>query len=76
MASLLILFILAALSGRAQGLEVEARALRPADTSAQQAAVLDDLEQRARAVLERLPRAGTRAEAEKARPRLRRLLEE
>jgi dienelactone hydrolase len=72
----LISVALAAPFGRAQDLEAEARALRPADTSAQQAAVLDDLEQRARTALERIPRAATKAEAEKARQPLRRRLEE
>lgn len=72
----LILAALAAPFGLAQDLEAEARALRPADTPAQQAAVLDDLEQRARTALERIPRAATKAEADRARQPLRRRLEE
>src|SRR5712664_1027846 len=62
--------------GRGQDWESGARALRPADTSAQQAAVLDNLENRARAALDRIPRATTQAEAERARGTLRRSLEE
>src|SRR5712691_5636248 len=60
----------------AQDWEAQARALRPRDTSAQQAAVLDELEQRARTALDRIPRATTQAEAEKARQPLRARLEE
>jgi dienelactone hydrolase len=60
----------------AQDWEAQVQALRPADTSSQQAAVLDDLEQRARKALDRIPRATTQAEADKARGPLRRRLEE
>ena len=60
----------------AQDWESGARALRPRDTSAQQAAVLDELEQRARTALDRIPQATTQAEAEKARQPLRARLEE
>src|SRR5437763_6519227 len=72
---LLLLFTVLSLA-TAQDWEAEARALKPADTSAQQSAVLDDLEQRARAALDRVPRATTRTEAEQARQPLRRRLEE
>jgi len=60
----------------AQDWQSDARALRPQDTSAQQAAVLDELEQRARAALDSIPRATTQAAAEKARQPLRTRLEE
>jgi hypothetical protein len=60
----------------AQDWQSDARALRPQDTSAQQAAVLDELEQRARVALDRIPRATTQAAAEKARQPLRTRLEE
>ena len=60
----------------AQDWESQARALRPQDTSAQQAAVLDELENRARAALDNIPRATTQAAAEKARQPLRARLEE
>ena len=60
----------------AEDWESQARALRPQDTSAQQAAVLDELEQRARAALDSIPHATTQAAAEKARRPLRALLEE
>jgi len=60
----------------AQDLSAEARALRPADTKAAQQAVLDDLEQRARAALGRIPHAASKADADRTRPQLRRKLEE
>ena len=61
---------------RPQDWEAESHALRPSDTSRAQASILDDLERRARSALERIPRAQTRADAEKARPGLRRRLEQ
>ena len=67
---------LAASFAFAQNWEAEARALRPADTSAQQAAVLDDLEQRARVALDRIRHATNATEVERQRPALRRRLEE
>ncbi|MBI4877341.1 MAG: prolyl oligopeptidase family serine peptidase [Acidobacteria bacterium] len=54
----------------------EVEALRPADTSAAERAVLDALESRARETLAALRHPQTRAETEAARPRLRRQLEE
>ncbi|MEK7404295.1 MAG: prolyl oligopeptidase family serine peptidase [Acidobacteriota bacterium] len=51
------------------------RALRPADASRGEAAVLDNLEQRARQALESIPRAATARDADQARPALRRKLE-
>ena len=60
----------------AQDLATEVQAVRPADTKAAQESVLDDLEQRARAALDRLPHARTKADAERQRPDLRRKLEE
>ena len=63
-------------SGRPQDLESEARALRPADTSPLREAVLDDLESRARAALDAIPRAHRRREIEAQRDHLRQRLEE
>ena len=56
------------------GLQGEIAALRPKDVSAQEAAVLDNLEQRAQRALAAIPRAGNRQEADQARPGLRRRL--
>src|SRR5579883_2424607 len=56
------------------GLEAEIAALRPKDVSAQEAAVLDNLEERARRALSAIARARNRQEADQARPRLRRQL--
>src|SRR5262249_54312944 len=61
---------------RAQDLESQARAMRPHDTTSQQASILDELELRARTALDHIPHAHTRAEAEKARQPLRTRLEE
>src|SRR5258708_2644749 len=72
---ILLLCTFLSLAG-AQDWESGARALRPRDTAAQQAAVLDELEQRARTALDRIPRATTQAEADKARQPLRARLEE
>src|SRR5262245_35358555 len=49
-------------------------ALRPADVSAQEKALLDNLERRAQRVLEAIPRARTRDAADRSRPELRRRL--
>ncbi len=51
--------------------KAQVRALRPADTKAEETAVLDDVQARARRILDAVPRAHTRAEADVARPRLR-----
>lgn len=48
-----------------------ARALRPSDTTRQSDAVLDELESRARAALNRIKHAGSRAEAARTKPDLR-----
>lgn len=53
----------------------EAAALRPADTSAQSRAVLDELEGRARAALAGITRSATKAEVESARTGLREKLQ-
>src|SRR6266849_1227688 len=74
MRTLLLCMLLSPAS--AQNWESDARALRPRDTSVQQAAVLDELEQRARTALDRIPRATTQAEAERARRPMRARLEE
>jgi dipeptidyl aminopeptidase/acylaminoacyl peptidase len=58
----------------AQDWEREVRALRPAQTSAGEA-VLDDIETRAKAALAAVKRAGSREEADRARPELRRRLD-
>ena len=58
----------------AQDWQAQVRALRPADTTAEENAVLDDVAQRARQLQEAIPHARTRAEAERARPELRRRL--
>jgi dienelactone hydrolase len=72
---LTLFFICAALYG-AQDWEQEIRALRPAVDKSQEAAVLDDLQHRAKEALDRIPHARTRAAADQARPVLRRKLEE
>jgi len=53
----------------------EIRALRPLDTTAQEAALLDDVQQRAKQALDSIPRARTKDDAERARPVLRQKLE-
>jgi len=55
--------------------EKEIRALRPADTAAQETAVLDEVQQRAKQALDAIPHAHTRDDAERARPLLRQKLE-
>ena len=74
--SVLILAILAAPFSLRADWQTEVRTLRPHDTSAAQASVLDELEQRARRALDRIPRAVTQADAERTRPVLRRRLED
>ena len=59
----------------AQDWLAEVRALRPSDTKAEEAAVLDEVQARARRTLDAVPRAHTRAEADAARAGLRRELE-
>ena len=68
--------MLVAVAGIAQDWERQVRELRPKDTRAQEAAVLDELQQRAKNALDAIPHARTREEAERARPRLRRELEQ
>ena len=65
-----------ALSAYAQDLDTAGRALRPSDTQAAQQAVLDELEQRAKAALDAIPHARSKADAERMRPELRRKLTE
>ena len=60
----------------AQDWQHEIRALRPAGDKSQEAAVLDDLQHRAKEALDSIPHARTRAAADDARPALRRKLEE
>lgn len=60
----------------AQDWESAVRALRPADTSAQEKAVLDDVQNRAAEALAAIRHAQTGAEADRARPELRRKLRE
>jgi dienelactone hydrolase len=72
----LSLFFISAAFCVAQNWEQEIRALRPADDKSQEAAVLDDLQHRAKEALGRIPHARTRGAADEARPVLRRKLEE
>lgn len=72
--SLLWLAACASIAG-AQSWEQQVRALRPADASRSEAAVLDNLERRARQTLAAVPRAHTPEQADRARPALRRKLE-
>jgi dienelactone hydrolase len=58
----------------AQELQREIAALRPKDVSAQEKAVLDNLEERADRALAAIPRARDHREADRARPELRRRL--
>lgn len=76
MASRLALFLIALLDGWAEAgdFQQEIAALRPKDVSAQETAVLDNLEQRAQRALGAIPRARSRQEADRARPGLRRRL--
>ncbi|HEX8986047.1 MAG TPA: prolyl oligopeptidase family serine peptidase [Bryobacteraceae bacterium] len=60
----------------AQEGERDVRALRPADTTRAETAVLDNLERRAREALAAIPHARTGGEADQARPWLRRRLEQ
>jgi hypothetical protein len=56
------------------GLQSEIAALRPLDVSAQEAAVLDNLEERAQRALGAIRHAGDAQEADMARPTLRQKL--
>jgi dienelactone hydrolase len=69
------LMILLVESCLARDWRTEIKALRPRDVSAQETALLDNLEQRARAALDAVPRAQTAHDADQARPELRRKLE-
>ncbi|HEX2523758.1 MAG TPA: hypothetical protein VHP35_16675, partial [Terriglobia bacterium] len=60
----------------AQDYELAVRALRPADVELQEKALLDSLEQEARVALDAIQHARTRDEANRARPELRRKLED
>jgi dienelactone hydrolase len=60
----------------AEDWEREIRALRPADTRAQESTVLDELQDRAKQALDAIPHARTRGEADRARPMLRQRLEQ
>jgi dienelactone hydrolase len=71
---ILVALTLAAADAQAQSLQQEITALRPRDVSAQETAVLDNLEERARRALAAIPRARNRQEADRARPELRRRL--
>jgi dienelactone hydrolase len=55
-------------------LSTEIAALRPKDVRAQEQALLDEIEQRARRALDAIPRARSRQEADRSRPELRRRL--
>jgi dienelactone hydrolase len=68
--------LLLASAGRAQDYERAVRVLRPADVKAQEAALLDSLEREARTALDAVTHAQTRDEVNRARPELRRKLEE
>jgi dienelactone hydrolase len=69
-----IILTIATARAPAQDLQREIAALRPRDTSAQEAAVLDNLEGRATRALAAIPRARDRREADLVRPELRRRL--
>src|SRR5690348_15678710 len=62
-------------AGAADDLRREVEALRPRDAAGRERAVLDDLERRAVAALEAIPRAHSAREADAARPGLCRKLE-
>ncbi|MCL4783285.1 MAG: prolyl oligopeptidase family serine peptidase, partial [Bryobacterales bacterium] len=72
----LLLMTMLAWACLAQDWESAVRALRPADTSAQEKAVLDDVQNRAAEALAAIRHAQTGAEADRARPELRRKLRE
>jgi dienelactone hydrolase len=72
--SLLIVLTIATSRAPGQDLPREIAALRPKDISAQEKAVLDNLEERADRALAAIPRARDRREADRARPELRRRL--
>jgi dienelactone hydrolase len=76
MANHLALFMIALLDVVAveADLQEEIAALRPKDVTAQETALLDNLEERARRALAAIPRARNRPEADSARPALRRRL--
>src|SRR5450631_2100629 len=59
----------------AQDWQAQISALRPADTKSEEIAVLDEVQARARRMLEAIPHARTRAQADAARAVLRRELE-
>jgi dienelactone hydrolase len=71
---LLVVLALEAADARGQALQEEIAALRPKDCSAQEAAVLDNLEERATRALAAIPRARDCREADRTRPGLRRRL--
>jgi dienelactone hydrolase len=71
--ALLLVVLLDGPAGRSD-LQQEIAALRPKDVSAQERAMLDNLEDRARLALGAIPRARNRKEADGARPVLRRKL--
>src|SRR5437870_4029104 len=62
-------------AGAADDLRRDVDALRPRDVAGRERAMLDDLERRAVAALEAIPRAHSAREADAARPELRRKLE-
>src|SRR5215467_14021455 len=68
-------FLICTLSCIAADWEKEIQALRPADTAAQETAVLDEVQQRAKQALDSIPHARTKDDAERARPLLRQKLE-
>jgi dienelactone hydrolase len=65
-----------AVCASAENWEKEVRALRPADVSPREEALLDYVQNRAKLALDAIPHARTREQAEEARPLLRRRLEE
>lgn len=71
-----MLLLLLSPAGFAQDWGSAVRLLRPSDTAAQEAAVLDEVQRRAAEALAAIPRAHTQAEADRARPELRRKLRE
>ncbi len=66
--------LLAAGCALAQDWADDVRRLRPAESGSGETAVLDSLERRARQALDPIPHARTRADADRARPALRRRL--
>jgi dienelactone hydrolase len=70
----LVVLTIATARAPAQDLQREIATLRPPDVSAQEAAVLDNLEARATRALAAIPRSRDRREADRARPELRRRL--